>query len=328
MSVRSSTLLGVFVLLVSVGIGQESEILREARDLRLRGELRAACSLLRDAIQQEGRSASDQIHLRLELAKVLDRIGLHTNTRPVEEALEQIRLAESIADGADPVDRAHVALAFTEYFYRAGIKERSFAVATSHAEQALSLFQRVNDSHGMAETVHYLGLIGLQEGSLDSARTLFERSRMLDIAGGERLYFRGEVERHIGFVLFLSGDVDRSILFFERSLEARRASGARDASLFAARILAAAYIDAGRHEEALPHLLYGLAMADRIDSPVGKARCAYDLGRMYEASGDITAAATAYELARMTADLVEYTSIRMKAQAALNRLQDIPRSED
>jgi tetratricopeptide (TPR) repeat protein len=134
------------------------------------------------------------------------------------------------------------------------------------------LYAAIGDGHGQADAVHLLGLIKFYRQKLDLAEALFEESLRLDISAGERTFFRGEYERHVGFVAYQRRDIEGAVRHFERSLEARLEAGAIDASMFAAISLASALIELDRPEEAKSHLDYALAIAQRIGSPVGMKR--------------------------------------------------------
>ena len=241
-------------------------------NMRLRGELESAKQSLTAAIDKADISSDCRIGQHLEMAHILDRIGLHQNTRPVVEALAHIDLAAELLDNASEYSQAAVELAYADYYYRAEMSGRKFAKAEDHARRAITLFAEIGDGYGQADAVHRQGLIEFQRHNLDSAEALFKESMHLDIAAGERTFFRGEYERHVGFVVYQRGDFASAARHFERSLKARRDAGAIDASLFAAVSLASALIKLDRRDEAKPHLDYALDIALRIKSRVGLER--------------------------------------------------------
>jgi tetratricopeptide (TPR) repeat protein len=241
-------------------------------NLRLRGDLEVAKQLLAAAIDKTDMPSDCRIEQHLEMAHILDRIGLHQNTRPVVEALAHIDLAAELLDNASEYNQAAVELAYADYYYRAEMSGRKFAKAEGHARRAIMLFAKIGDGYGQADSVHRQGLIEFQRHNLDSAEALFRESMHLDIAAGERTFFRGEYERHVGFVVYQRGDIASAVRHFERSLKARRDAGAIDASLFAAVSLASALIKMDRRDEAKPHLDYALDTAQRIKSRVGLER--------------------------------------------------------
>jgi tetratricopeptide (TPR) repeat protein len=313
--------IGVFsVASVSLVFAQETGSLSAVQKLRLRGALVEAQQLAERELSVSPQDPRSEIELRLELARIFDRYGLHQNTRPVAAALEQIEAADSVAKHAGEASQAMVALARANYSYRAEMKERLFPLASANARRARTLFQHKADKHGEAEAVHLLGLIHLQRGENELAREHFEESLVLDREGGERVFFRGEYERHVGFVYLRSEGSEAAIPYFERSLACRKQAGAVDASLFAANSLASALVDVGRAEEAWPSLTYAMMVAEQLDSIRGKAMNGWALGQLYEQKQDIDAARIAYEMTIKIAESIGLNSISDRASQALLRL--------
>ena len=243
----------------------------EITTLRLAGHLDEA-RISADQLLAVSISASEKILVHLELAKILDRIGLHQNTRPVSEALANIELAADLSTRNAGLQLASVKLAFGDYYYRAEMQEREVTLATRYVNEAIALFHAIDDFYGEAEAVHRLGLIRLQQRELESAGELFDESLRLDQLGGERVFFRGEYERHIGFVHQMSGDTETALPHYENSLKSRISVGAIDASMFAAITLASALNELDQFDAAQEQLEYATRVATEIDSPAGKSR--------------------------------------------------------
>ena len=291
------------------------------RSLMAKGELDEAAAVAEEPLSAPGADKNTRIKLHLELAKILDRIGLHQNSRPVEESLDHIRRAERLLGGEGGVLKAHVELEKAGYHYRAEMEGREFSSAMRHAQQALVLFEDGGHIHGQSDAVHQLGLIHMQRREFDKARELFDRSLELDDQAGSRGALRGDYERHVGFLYFLDDSTAAAVPYFERSLKYRREAGLIDQSMFAAETFASALLDVGRVEEARDPLLYALMLAEKLDSPVGKSRVGFTLGRMYEQLGDRRAAIEAYEMTRRVAESVGYDSVGRLARVALERLE-------
>jgi hypothetical protein len=272
---------------------QQATHLDSVRVVRLAGHLEQAIELARSALTASDVEPDIAVSLFLELARIHDRIGLHTNSRPA-------LLATLYADSASArllVNEGSLAAAVhamrAELAYRAEMGT-DFPQAREYAYRALQLYRATGDRHGEAEAVHRLGLIALQRDDLPEARRLFEESRLLDEAAGRRPFFAGEYERHIAFVELAEGNLIGAIPHLERSLALRRQSGAVDAAMFAANSLAAALLDAGRAHDAAEPLLYAITIARSIDSPVGAARNSLVAARLHSALGDHEAALRAF----------------------------------
>jgi tetratricopeptide (TPR) repeat protein len=234
--------------------------------------------------------------------------------------MEQVEAAAAAIGGSSPALEAAVELMRAELLYRSEIDGREFPAATVQAHRAVQAHRRLRDWHGEAEGVHLLGLIHLQRRELPAARTLFDRSLALDRAAGERPFFRGEYERHIGFVELFEGDTTAAIPHFERSLALRRQVGATDASLFAATTLAATLLGLGRTEAARPHVLYAMTAAAGLDTPFGRAQLCLVAGRLHAQTGDHDAASRSFETALALGDSIGAQAIVQQARTGMKRL--------
>lgn len=268
------------LVLFSCAALANDDIVAEVRTLRLAGELSEALAVAGQAVAAPDSSPQVVFDLHLERARIHDRFGLHHDARPVAAALDAIHTARAMLPELDSPAAADVELALADYYYRAEMTERRFENATRHVLYAIFLYQELADKHKEAEAVHRLGLIHLQKRELERARELFDESLRADIEGGARDFFRGEYERHVGFVYWLQDKPAAALPYFERSLEYRLKAGAIDASLFAAVSLASTLVELGRGSEAKPHLDYAFEIADRISSPVGRRRAEAVLARM------------------------------------------------
>ena len=311
----------VFAWITSAASAQGHDYLSQVSSLRLAGQLVEAQELAQESLSKSP-MAFDTVRLHLEIAKIHDRVGLHQNTRPVAAALVHIDKAADAAEPGHLESEALIELARADYFYRAEMAEREFPEADRHERRAIKLFQQLGDQRNEADAVHRLGLIELQRGNLDRARELFEQSLLLDRQAGERKFFRGEYERHVGFVLLMQGDNENAIPYFKRSLERRREAGAVDASLFAASTLASSLVNAGRLDEARPVVAYAMMVARKIDSPVGMARIGLIQGRLHAKAGDKRAAQHAFEMTIDVAKSVAYSSMVELASKELDALTE------
>ena len=291
----------------------ERIVIEEAISLRLQGKLEQAGMLIEQAISDPASTPADRVALHLELARIHDRIGLHHNSRPVAAALKQLEQARALSGGLGAAASAAIELGFADYHYRAEMQARKFTVAEAHARRAIDQFAAIGDGHGHADAVHRLGLIEMQRGELEKARQLFDRSLQLDETAGARLVFRGEYERHVGFVLYLSGEVLASVPYFRRSLDARQKAGAVDTAIFASQSLASVLYELDKPAEALAHAQYAFETAASIGSPVGRSRSGLVLGRIYRDLGEPEMARSVLESTIESARSVGYASVLEQA---------------
>ena len=203
-------------------------------ELRLAGRLEEARDLAEQALARSDLPAIEEIALRLELARIHDRVGLHTNTRPVRAALEEVERAERLSADLDVGTRGKVVAAKAYYYYRAEMAEREFEVAERLVLDAIAMLAEGEDTRGRSDAVHLQGLIHLQRREYGPARDLFDESLRLDRQSGERAWMLGEYHRHVALIQIFQDDWKSALPHLEQSLDYRKKAGAIDASLFAA----------------------------------------------------------------------------------------------
>ena len=252
------------------------------RDFR-EGQLAAAASKADLGLACSNATVDQRVTLYLKLSGIHDRIGLHTNSRPVAAALESIEAAFSLADRAGPKARAAIDLAKARYHYRAESSDSNYPLAREYSLAALSQFEDQADFRGQADAVHLIGLFHLQRRELTEAQEYFDRSLRLEMqAGAPRPIFLADYERHTGYVHQWSGDLGSAIESFERSYDIRRKDGLIDQSMFAAISLGRVLVHANRATEAKAPLAYALEIAEQLNSPEGRARAERILGDMHD----------------------------------------------
>jgi tetratricopeptide (TPR) repeat protein len=293
--------------------------LERVRQLRLLGELQAAESLAGEIIDQSETSPADEFALRLELARIHDRYGLHFRRRPVTAALAEIDKATELARDLADSYQAQARLARAYYYYRAEMSGREFPVAIRLLEEALVLMPETSDYHDRAEAVHLRGLIHLQMRELDLARQRFDESLELDKQGGARVFFRGEYERHLGLVYIFQDRPELAIPHLEQSLEARIESGAVDASLFAATLLANQRLRLGQLDAIPPLMAYSQSVLKNLDSPFGEYQFLMVSGRYWDAASDECQALGYYLRAKRVAESIDWSEGASQADDYLSR---------
>jgi len=299
----------------------QTQAVARVRAERITGSLVTAESEARRLLECPDLSADQRLALQLELAKTLDRIGLHTNTRPVTEALQILRQAEASLRAGNKAAEARVSLALAQYFYRAEMRERQFTTAIQYAVRADELFGELGDPAGSTDAVHLLGLIELQRHNLLEARELFDRSLETSRNAPPRLIFLSDYHRHVGIIDLWSNDRSTAIAHFGQSLAYRDAAGSRDYALFARTLLGSTLIDDNRALEAGPYLNQALVIARELPSPVGELRATYSLAEMYEAAGSSSEAMELFGRANELATELGVENLQKAAQDGLMRLE-------
>ena len=244
----------------------------DIRRLRLQGQLAEAEEAALNYIDSSDSSVDQKHQMRLELATIFDRQSLHDGTRPSGKALGQLRYVETRASALSAEVQAGLNYGFARYFYRAEMPDRKFKMSEKYLTRAMHAYISLGDIYGQAEAVHLHGLIEMQRGNYKRAAALFDESLRLDERAGARLLFRGEYDRHMGFVLYFQGKPEESSLYFRRSVEAREMAGATDPLIFAKITLASVLNELGNDEEALSIVKDAMASAKMIGSKVAQSR--------------------------------------------------------
>jgi len=261
----------------------DDDAFENVRRLRLEGQLGKAEETALDYIDGNDSSIDQKHRMRLELATIYDRQSLHDGTRPSVKALGQLRDIETDTSTPSAEVQAGLNYGFARYFYRAEMPDRKFEVAEQYATRAMGAYESLGDNYGQADAVHLQGLIEMQRGNYEAAGVLFDESLQLDKLAGARIFFRGEYDRHMGFVLYLKGKTEESLPYFRRSVEAREAAGATDPLVFAMITLASILNELGNDEEALPIAKDALTSARMIGSKVAQSRAQTVIDRIEDA---------------------------------------------
>ena len=86
----------------SVPCADPSAAVGTVRSSRLAGALAEAQALAQDTLSCHGLAPEIGVALHLELARILDRVGLHRNTRPVLQALDHVHAAAAVIPAPSP----------------------------------------------------------------------------------------------------------------------------------------------------------------------------------------------------------------------------------
>ena len=333
-------------------------VLDTARELRMSGRLREALATI-DGSLSEGLAPCLEVRLRLQRAVVLDRIGLHTQTRPVAEALREIEKTEAIAAQRDlPLGmRAEVALARAYYRYREEMPEREFPRADRAVGQAIRWAREARrlsriataswqggagprsfaagrgpwgagETEILADAVHQLGLIRTFQRDTVAARELFEASLVLDREAGGRDWMLGEYHRHVALTYVFEDDWSSALPHYVESHKARLRVEALDPSLFSALSLGDALTQTGSPDEAIPYFEYARDVAIRIGSEYALALASVRIAERLEAKEELEEARRFFAEARDAAKSVERDSLVERARGGLERLEDHGRPSD
>lgn len=222
--------------------------------------LAEAARLARSAVEQD---AVDRV-----LAQMNFRRGLYAEARALHERVLQRASARS-----DLVSLAQAELDIAILRRRQG----ELNAALGGFERALALYRQLDDRDGIAAVLTHIGLIRLNQGEYSAALESLGESRRLQEAGA-----RAELDRtfhYLGLLYAGLREYETSRKFLEQGLaEARReADPTREAPLLGSMAKIANL--RGAHAEALGLAQESLRLADRLNSPPGRAYARLEEGR-------------------------------------------------
>lgn len=324
--------LGLICLLVgfAAGAGLEPGCDAERRPSSGLSQFRAR-GLLDGALESIDRELAGnpepcrEVALRLERARVLDRIALHTQTRPATAALAEIDSAQEIETAAidSATVRGEIELGRAYYHYRAEMPDREFRQAEEAVLRAIELARSAGAGTLLADATHQLGLIRAQQGRAVAARRLFDESLALDrqAEAGED-YMLGEYHRHIALTYIMEENWSAALPHYVASHQARVRSDALDGSQFSALSLGDALVETGSLDGALPYFEYAYDVARQIDSTYVKALSTLRIADVLEKRGDTADARQYYSIAASEAAEIDRASLVEAAESGLGRLAD------
>lgn len=156
-------------------------------------------------------------------------------------------------------------------------RQGDLSAALGGFERALALYRQLDDRNGTAAVLTHIGLIRLNQGEYSAALENLAESRRLQEAGAQ-----AEMDRtyhYLGLLYAGLREYETSRKLLEQGLaEARRHSdAAREAPLLGSMAKVANL--RGAHGEALGIAQDALRLADRLDSPPGRAYALLEIGR-------------------------------------------------
>ncbi len=325
-----------FFMAPSAGAWQEPEVSCDSERRPASGvsQLRAR-GLLNDALETIDRELANdpdpcrEIALRLERARVLDRIALHSQTRPATVALAEIDRAKEIEAATihSATVQAEIELGRAYYYYRAEMSDREFQQAEKAASRAIQLARSTGARILLADATHQLGLIRAQQRKTAAARELFDESLELDRqrAEGDEDYMLAEYHRHIALTYILEDDWSAALPHYVDSHQARLKSNAIDGSQFSALSLGGALVRTGSPEDPLPYFEYAFDVAEQMNSSYVKALSTLRIAEVLEKRGRRSEAKRYYSIAASEAAAVNRASLVAAATSGIDRLKEAKR---
>jgi len=220
--------------------------------------------------------------------------------------------ATYLATGADAPDAVD-ALDDADLAWRIGRDE--------HAEE---IYRACADDRDAAPARRARALAGLGEvqfdrGELEQARVTLEQAMAETGLDAQRAARASDL---LGRIYALRGEQEQALAIYERELA--RAEGSNDLSevLRFSTLLANAVLDSGNTGRAQELLAQAIAVADRIDDPVGRARLWWSQSRLHDSQGQPELAARYARLALGVLEDMEQSTFAAVAYLLLAHIEN------
>ncbi|MCB0106576.1 MAG: tetratricopeptide repeat protein, partial [Caldilineaceae bacterium] len=193
------------------------------------------------------------------------------------------------------------------------------AQAKPQLEEALALFEQIDDLLGYAETLSALGNSALAMGDYEQAQILWEKQLSLRQQIGDR-DGTADTLSHLGTLAFWQGDFHRARQLYEESLAGFQGIGNRWAMGFTLCALGEVLQAEGSYVEAVKRYQAGLAFGRDLGDNHVTASAHYQLGRVAWAQGDSAGAAQSYREALRLMQTVGHFGGAAKTLCALGEV--------
>ncbi|MGY1694746.1 MULTISPECIES: ATP-binding protein [unclassified Geodermatophilus] len=166
-----------------------------------------------------------------------------------------------------------------------------YPAAERHLARSLALAAEVDDPVLAAHAVHGLGLLALNVGDLDTARSHLQEALRLHLETGVNEQSVSTARTQLGTVLLLQGDLDGAASTVEEGLRVARRSGDRAGACVALFNLAQVALAQSRHDDAALLLAEGVVLSERMHDRANLAHFVEGLGAVAATRGDARRAA-------------------------------------
>ncbi|HYU34587.1 MAG TPA: CHAT domain-containing protein [Thermoanaerobaculia bacterium] len=196
--------------------------------------------------------------------------------------------------------------------------------------QARAYYHRVKDDAYEARVLHNLGLVYVDLGDLDKAQHAYEEG--LALVTGKSAEGEARFLNSLGWTLYLQGDSERALGDLERGLALSREKNLPGAMAEALGRTGAVYVALGRDQEGLRFLQEELTLRRKSGDRANEAASLLELGRAWQALGDLGQAEDSFHAALDLGQRTENTGLQaacLYQWAVLDRQRgDLPQALD
>lgn len=160
------------------------------------------------------------------------------------------QLAEARQD-APGIATALYLIGQTLYYHNLQTGESDYLEARSYFEQSSTLYERLNDSYNLAESLFYTGLTYERQHQDAQAQEYYQRALQL-AESSSNVWGASEATRHLAG-LYMSIDLEQSLNYALKSLALREEIGFKRALPSAQLLISDVYVERGNLEQALEY---------------------------------------------------------------------------
>jgi CHAT domain-containing protein/Tfp pilus assembly protein PilF len=250
------------------------------------GDFSAAAEYLGQALTQH-RAAGD----RLQEGKILNVLGLlHWDMGQLEQAQSHFRQGSKIAE---EVGDRRLAGAILNNLSLVHDEQGDYLVSLQQYRRVLELYEGQDFARGEGDTLGNMGgvylLLGRYQQALDHYRQALEISEQLDST-----ISLSQDHGNLALAYLGLGNVDLALQHLDRAIALAESAGMQQDIAYWMRHRGNALILEGRHGEGLESHRAALDLYDQLDGRTERIEALHDMGRLYQALGDLAGAERYY----------------------------------
>ncbi len=186
------------------------------------------------------------------------------------------------------------------YYYNLNTGSDDYTEARRAMRQALEIYEKFDDSHGIAQSLFFIGLTHERNGEEEQARGYYRQA--LDIAREyDDKWVISEVTRHLAG-LNMGKDNDTSLRYALESLQRREEIGFKCVLPLAHVLVCEVYTERGELEQARKHAQYAQELSEEMDLRSASILTLLAQGEIQQKQGNLAAARASFTQAAALAD--------------------------
>lgn len=268
----------------------------------------------------------DRIEMLLRSGKILIDNSFFSSSR-LDEVISTVLQAQELAESEHDEQSIITALSLlgqAHYYKQLRTGEGNFDEARAYLQQALELYEALQDTRDISEAVFayvYMGLTYEQQHLPEQAQEYYQKAYRITVEAHHPLE-RSYAARHLSSTSFDLGDLEQALTYALESLSLREELGYKRYLPFSHVLVGDVYMAKEQHADALPHYQKAYALAEELDLKNAVAFSLVSIGDVCLANGEKTQARVYYEQADDIARELDIAYLTTGVAEKLQRLQD------